>query len=177
MSPPIPPSAAWGLRIRQPIVILVSQTVQVSAQLVRPSFSLKTTKSRSPPLPFTPQESHTDSTVWNHSRTPLLHLQSSERYKMSQHHINDNTNCFNINNVWNNCTVADEKSEILAWLSPLEPRIRHQDIRTRRVDGVGDWLLQTQEYKDWFGGIHGGKSDSSALFFCGGPGVGKTYMR
>jgi len=96
---------------------------------------------------------------------------------MSQHHINDNTNCFNINNVWNNCTVADEKSEILAWLSPLEPRIRHQDIRTRRVDGVGDWLLQTQEYKDWFGGIHGGKSDSSALFFCGGPGVGKTYMR
>jgi len=96
---------------------------------------------------------------------------------MSQHHINDNTNCFNnINNVWNNCTVADEKSEILAWLSPLEPRIRHQDIRTRRVDEVGGWLLQTQEYRNWFGGIRGGKSDGSALFCCGSPGVGKTYM-
>ena len=73
--------------------------------------------------------------------------------------------------------MADEKSEVLAWLSPLEPRIRHQDIRTRRVDKVGDWLLQTQEYQDWFVGVRGGKPDSSALFCYGGPGVGKTYMR
>jgi len=73
--------------------------------------------------------------------------------------------------------VADEVSEILAWISPLEPRIRHQDIRTRRVNEVGDWLLQTQEYRDWVDGIHGGESDGSALFCYGGPGVGKTYIR
>ena len=92
---------------------------------------------------------------------------------MSQHYNNDNINSFNINNsfnkVLNNCTVAaDERSEILAWLSPLEPQIRHQDIRTRRVDEVGDWLLQTQEYRNWFGGIQGGNCDGSALFCYGG---------
>ena len=68
-------------------------------------------------------------------------------------------------------------SEILAWISPLEPQIRHQDIRTRRVDEVGGWLLQTQEYRDWVGGTRGGESGGSALFCYGGPGVGKTYIR
>ena len=100
---------------------------------------------------------------------------------MSQHHINDINNSFNntnsFNNVWNNCTVVDEKPEILAWLSPLEPRRRHHDVQTRRVDEVGDWLLQTQEYRNWLCGIHGDKSSGSALFCDGGPGVGKTYIR
>ena len=72
---------------------------------------------------------------------------------------------------------ADERSEILAWLSPLEPRIRHHDIQTHRVDKVGDWLLQTQEYQNWFGGIRGGESDGLALFCYGDLGVGKTYIR
>ena len=100
---------------------------------------------------------------------------------MSQHYINENINSFNntnsFNNVWNNCTVVDEKSEILAWLSPLEPQIRHHDIQTRRIDEVGDWLLQTEEYRNWFGGIRGSNSDGSALFCYGDPGVGKTYIR
>jgi len=96
------------------------------------------------------------------------------------HHINDNiNNSFNtssFNNVSNDYSVADEKLEILTWLSPLEPQSRHQDIRTRRVDKVGDWLLQTEEYRNWFGGVRGGQSDGLALFCCGGPGVGKTYI-
>ena len=101
---------------------------------------------------------------------------------MSQYHIKDNINCFNTNisvnnNVSNNYTVANEKSEILAWLSPLEPQRRHHDIRSRRVKEVGDWILETEEYRNWFGGIGGGKSDGSALFCYGGPGVGKTYIR
>ena len=65
----------------------------------------------------------------------------------------------------------------MAWLSPLEPQIRHQDIRARRVDEVGDWLFQTEEYQNWFGGIREGESDDAALFCYGGPGVGKTYIR
>ena len=96
---------------------------------------------------------------------------------MSQHHISDNINSFNTHNVWNNYTVADEKSQILAWLSPLEPQRRHHDIRSRRVKEVGDWLLQTEEYRNWFDGIGWGKSDGSALFCHGSPGVGKTYIR
>jgi len=91
------------------------------------------------------------------------------------------SNSFNVsnsfNNAWNNSTVIDQKSEILAWLSPLEPWNWHEDIRTRRVDGIGDWLLRTKEYRDWFDGISGGESDGSALFCYGSPGVGKTYTR
>jgi len=73
--------------------------------------------------------------------------------------------------------VTDERSEILTWLSPLEPQIRHEDIRTHRVNEVGDWLFQTEEYRNWFGGIRGDESDGAALFCYGGPGVGKTYIR
>ena len=100
---------------------------------------------------------------------------------MSQHHINDNINSsFNINsfnNVGNINIVADEKSEILAWLSPLEPQRRHQDIRAHRVDEVGEWLLQTREYRNWFGDIRGGEPGGAALFCYGSPGVGKTFIR
>jgi len=111
----------------------------------------------------------------------LFSPRNTEKSKMSQPHINGNINCFNndnsVRNVWNNCTVVDEKSEILAWLSPLEPQIRHHDIRIRRVDEVGGWLMQTEEYRNWFGGMGEGNSGGSALFCYGGPGVGKTYIR
>ena len=83
---------------------------------------------------------------------------------MSQHHVADNiNNSFNntnsFNNVWNNCTVANEKPEILAWLSPLEPQRRHKDIRTRRVDEVGDWLQGSEwSTEDWLGPARPGQS-------------------
>ena len=102
------------------------------------------------------------------------------KYKMSQSHINDNIDRFsNTNspsNVQNNSTAADQKSQILVWLSGLEPSIQHQDIQAHRADGVGEWLLQTEEYQNWFGGVPD-KSDGSALFCYGGGGVGKTYVR
>ena len=93
-----------------------------------------------------------------------------------------NTNSFNtisfqnVQNV-NNIGSTDEKAEILEWLSPLEPRIRHHDISTHRVEHVGDWLFRTEAYRNWFGDIRGGESDNSALFCYGAPGVGKTYIR
>jgi len=51
-------------------------------------------------------------------------------------------------NVWNNCeiSVADEKRQILEWLSPMVPRERHQSVREGRVDGIGNWLLRTNEF-------------------------------
>ena len=70
--------------------------------------------------------------------------------------------------------ITHEKFAFLAWLSPLEPQRRHQDIRTRRVDEVGDWRSQTEEYRNSFGGFRGARSDSLALFCHGGLGVGKT---
>ena len=89
--------------------------------------------------------------------------------------FNNNTNSFN--NVCNLSFGTDERAEILAWLSPLEPRLRHQDIRAYRVKDVGDWLLQTEEYQNWFNGVHGGEPNNSTLFCYGDPGVGKTYIR
>ena len=100
---------------------------------------------------------------------------------MSQHTIHDNNNCFNntnsFNNVWNNCTIADDRSPLLAWLSPLEPRLRHRDIQERRVDNVGEWIFQTKEFKSWHAGSGKGKGDKAVLFCYGGPGVGKTFIR
>jgi len=95
--------------------------------------------------------------------------------------LNNNTNCFNTNtNCGNvsNITVTDDRSEILTWLSPLEPRLRHYDIQTRRVDNVGDWLLRTEQFRSWYGGDGGQGESQKAIMFCSGnPGVGKTYIR
>jgi len=88
---------------------------------------------------------------------------------------NNNINSFN--NACNLISGSDEAAEILAWLSPLEPRLRHQDIREHRIKDVGDWLFQTEEYQNWSNGIHRGESNNSVLFCYGDPGVGKTYIR
>ena len=76
-----------------------------------------------------------------------------------------------------NIGTADERSNILAWLSPLEPRIRHQTLRNRRVDNIGEWLLRTDEFQRWSGGAEQDGSERATLFCCGGPAVGKTYFR
>ena len=91
----------------------------------------------------------------------------------------DNINSFNVSNVLNlsNYAAAEDRSEILTWLSPLEPRIRHQDLRTRRADNVGEWLLQTEEFRRWYDGSQQMVSEHATLLCCGGPAVGKTYFR
>ena len=76
----------------------------------------------------------------------------------------------------NHFTVADDRSNILAWLSPLDPKLRHQDIRDGRVENIGEWLLQTEEFRGWYAG--GGSEPGDAVLFCyGDPGVGKTFIR
>ena len=45
--------------------------------------------------------------------------------------------------------LADDRSPLLAWLSPLEPRLRHWDIQERRADDVDEWLLQTEAFRSW----------------------------
>jgi len=88
-----------------------------------------------------------------------------------------NTDSFNVSNSYNNTTqviftATDDGSKILAWLSPLEPQERHHDISDQRVDGIGNWLLETGEFRSWYNG----ETDHAALFCYGDPGVGKSYI-
>ena len=101
---------------------------------------------------------------------------------MSQYTINDNSNCLNTTNsyntnVSNNYTIADYRSKLLAWLSLLEPGLRHRDLRERRVTDVGEWLIQTEGFRGWCGLSREGDGDTTILFCYGDPGVGKTFIR
>jgi len=128
------------------------------------------------PLLFSPQNSSTRLTL-----LPIIYsILTCESEKMSQSFSN-NTNSLNTSytaiSVSNNFTTADDRSNILAWLSPLDPKLRHQDIRCRRVENIGEWLLQTEEFRAWHAGSEGSEFDNAVLFCYGDPGVGKTYIR
>ena len=87
--------------------------------------------------------------------------------------ITDNINSFN--NVINvNTGISDEDNQVREWLSPLKPQQRHQDVRSDRLDGVGDWFLETSEFRRWSN--REDESRERVLFCSGGPGVGKTYL-
>ena len=92
---------------------------------------------------------------------------------------NFNLGSFNTiyNTIYNNTTGADDKPNILAWLSPLEPNLGHQGIREQRVEKVGEWLLKTHEFGSWQASSGGDESDSAVLFCYGDQGVGKTFIR
>jgi len=83
-----------------------------------------------------------------------------------------NVNCFNVTNSYNT-VEADHSSQVLKWLSPLEPGERHHDVSNRRLDDVGDWVLQTDKFVNWRSADD--KSVNHVFFCYGGPGVGKTY--
>jgi len=100
---------------------------------------------------------------------------SSERQQ-----VTGNVNSFNVltshNNIVNFITETDvEGRQILQWLSPLEPQQRHQGVRTDRLDGIGNWALETSEFKKWIGKKDG--CVEPVLFCYGNPGVGKTHLR
>ena len=128
------------------------------------------------PLLFSPQKFST-------RLTPLptiYNIPTYEKEKMSQSFSN-NTNSLNTSytaiSVSNSFTIADDRSNILIWLSPLDPKLRHRDIQDRRVENIGEWLLQTEEFRSWHTGSEGGETGDAVLFCCGDPGVGKTYIR
>ena len=86
----------------------------------------------------------------------------------------NNANCGNTIGSYNKTVYkSDEDPQIMRWLSPLESSNRHQGVRTDRFDGVGDWLLETIEFRQW----SDGGADKAVLFCSGNPGVGKTYLR
>ena len=87
----------------------------------------------------------------------------------------DSFNTIGSYNTTYNTTWIDEKLEILRWLSPLDPHVRHQDVSAHRQDGLGNWFLQTQDFIKWSDCED--KSSKATLFCSGNPGVGKTYLR
>jgi len=92
-------------------------------------------------------------------------------------HFNNTNHFNNINSFMNvNPGSTDERFEILEWLSPLEPRTRHQDLQERRADNVGEWRMQTREFQSWCDGTQRERSKSAALFCPGDLGAGKTYL-
>jgi len=100
--------------------------------------------------------------------------QNTHMLSVSMGDRNDNSG--NITGSFNsNFYNSDEDAQIMRWLSPLEPNDRHQAVRTERFDGIGDWVLETSEFREWRDGEGG--ADKAVLFCSGNPGVGKTYLR
>jgi len=99
---------------------------------------------------------------------------------MSQCTINDSTSFSNRRNIpdeWNGDTVSDDHPRLLTWLSPLDPGIRHWEIQERRVNDVGEWLMETEEFRRWSGLDKEIECQSAVLFCYGDPGVGKTFIK
>ncbi|PUU77094.1 ankyrin repeat-containing domain protein [Tuber borchii] len=88
---------------------------------------------------------------------------------------NQNTeNTSNSDSSTTNVRTNKESWRIQEWLSPLEPYGRHEDVNNRRLDGIGDWVLQKDEFKAWCKSRN--CSVNPTLLCYGGQGVGKTYM-
>jgi len=54
--------------------------------------------------------------------------------------------------------------------------VRHRDIGARRIDSIGAWLLETEEFRHWHNGRREDRSYPPTLFCDGNPGVGKSYI-
>jgi len=60
-------------------------------------------------------------------------------------------------------------------LSPLEPRQRHKELQSSRLDGVGNRFLETVEFRKWSGSEGG--DGPAFLFCCGDLGTGKSHLK
>ncbi|KAF8247817.1 ankyrin [Wilcoxina mikolae CBS 423.85] len=68
---------------------------------------------------------------------------------------------------------GDESDKYLHWLSQFQHEPKHNDIRSKRIDGTGLWLLETPQYKAW----RSYESHAERYLWChGGPGTGKTVI-
>ncbi|KAL5047498.1 nucleoside phosphorylase domain-containing protein [Aspergillus fruticulosus] len=68
------------------------------------------------------------------------------------------------------CSGRPDVREIAQWLSDLDFGLRHNDVRCRRQQATGEWLLEAAEFSAWIGTCQN-------LVFCSGmPGAGKTFL-
>jgi len=73
-------------------------------------------------------------------------------------------------------TYVEDQWRVLRWLSPLQPWERHTDVSSARAEGIGEWVLKTPEFEAWQRRKASDESVDAALFCCGAPGAGKTYI-
>jgi hypothetical protein len=63
-----------------------------------------------------------------------------------------------------------EHQEILDWLTLIDHAPQQSDFISRRQEGTGQWLLNSNEYQEWL-------NQSKQTLFCPGiPGAGKTII-
>lgn len=77
--------------------------------------------------------------------------------------------------------VEENLGTLIQWISPIEPRKRHHDIVSKRLDGTGHWFLKTEDFCNWRGSgsmndaAHSGSRNR--VFGCyGKPGAGKSII-
>jgi len=103
-------------------------------------------------------------------------LSDNNTSNLIQGHSNQNIgNVLNSYNHTVNVGVSEEPLRIQEGLSPLEPHARRHDVRNRRLDGVGDWVLEKDEFESWRKSQDG--SGNPTLLCYGDQGVGKTFIR
>ncbi|KAF8466890.1 hypothetical protein BDZ91DRAFT_848653 [Kalaharituber pfeilii] len=66
---------------------------------------------------------------------------------------------------------AEYMEKLLAWLSPLEPQKRHQDVKATRIENTGNWVLH--HFRPW---LNRESSSDQVLGCYGEPGTGKTVL-
>lgn len=66
--------------------------------------------------------------------------------------------------------VNRDNQVILDWLTPIDYALQQIDCISRRQEGTGQWLLDSDEFKEWM------EADNQTLFCPGIPGAGKTIL-
>jgi len=64
----------------------------------------------------------------------------------------------------------EEDQAILNWLTPIDYATQQEDFISRRQEGTGQWLMDSEEFQIWL------KTDKQTLFCPGIPGAGKTIL-
>lgn len=63
-----------------------------------------------------------------------------------------------------------ERQNILDWLTSVDYSTQHNDFLSRRQEGTGQWLLESEQFQKWL-------DQSTETLFCPGiPGAGKTIV-
>ena len=78
--------------------------------------------------------------------------QTTNTYSVKFGHSNVNYGCVDCGNIigsFNNIAMFEEDAQVMHWLTLLEPDNRYDGVCTTRFEGVGDWLLERSEFREW----------------------------
>ncbi len=65
---------------------------------------------------------------------------------------------------------GQQQQRILDWITPIDYAAQQNEFISRRQEGTGQWLLDSEEFQSWL------NTDKQTLFCPGIPGAGKTYL-